>query len=55
MNNEYIAHVRKNDDGTWEHPHLLLTHLIDTSKLSKFDANVLAAWLKRWKDEEKNY
>ena len=33
--NEYIAHVRKNDDGIWEQPHLLSTHLYDTSKLAE--------------------
>ena len=35
MNKEYIAHVRKNDDGAWEKPHLLSTHLNNTSKLAE--------------------
>lgn len=35
MDNEYIAHVRKNDDGTWASPHLLSTHLNDTSELAE--------------------
>ena len=35
MNNKFIAHVRKNDDGTWASPHLLSTHLNDTSKLAE--------------------
>jgi len=35
MNKEFIAHVRKNDDGTWASPHLLSTHLNATSKLAE--------------------
>lgn len=27
MNIEFIAHVRKKDDGAWDSPHLLSTHL----------------------------
>lgn len=44
MNNEFIAHVRKNDDGTWASPHLLSKHLDDTARLAetyaaKFDSS----------------
>lgn len=35
MDNEYIAHVRKNDDGAWASPHLLSAHLNNTSKLAE--------------------
>ena len=35
MKNEFIAHVRKNDDGTWTSPHLLSKHLEGTSKLAE--------------------
>ena len=35
MVNEPIAHVRKNDDGTWADPHLLVKHLADTANLAK--------------------
>jgi CRISPR-associated endonuclease/helicase Cas3 len=43
MNTEFIAHVRKNDDGTWASPHLLSRHIEDTAKLAesftaKFDS-----------------
>jgi CRISPR-associated endonuclease/helicase Cas3 len=43
MNNEFIAHVQKNDDGTWAPPHLLSKHLNDTARLAetyaaKFDS-----------------
>ena len=31
----FIAHVRKNDDGTWASPHLLLKHLEGTAKLAE--------------------
>lgn len=35
MDNEYIAHVRMNDDGTWASPHLLSKHLVDTARLAE--------------------
>jgi CRISPR-associated endonuclease/helicase Cas3 len=35
MNNEFIAHVRKNDDGNWASPHLLSKHLDDTARLAE--------------------
>ena len=35
MNYEFIAHVRKNDDGTWASPHLLSKHLDDTARLAE--------------------
>ena len=35
MNDEFIAHVRKNEDGTWAPPHLLSKHLDSTAKLSE--------------------
>ncbi len=31
MNKEYIAHVRKNKDGSWAEPHILSEHLRDTA------------------------
>jgi len=45
MVNEFIAHVRKNDDGTWAKPHFLVEHLADTAYLAetfaaKFDSAV---------------
>nr|WP_202945743.1 CRISPR-associated helicase Cas3' [Acetonema longum] len=33
--NEFIAHVRKNDDGTWASPHLLSQHLDGTAGLAE--------------------
>lgn len=38
INNEFIAHVRKNDDGTWAFPHLLSKHLDDTVRLAEIYA-----------------
>ena len=35
MEKEFIAHVRKNEDGTWASPHLLSRHLEDTAKLAE--------------------
>lgn len=35
MNDEFIAHVRKNDDGNWASPHLLSKHLDGTAKLAE--------------------
>jgi CRISPR-associated endonuclease/helicase Cas3 len=35
MNGEFIAHVRKNDDGTWSSPHLLLEHLYKTAIIAE--------------------
>lgn len=34
-NDEFITHVRKNDDGIWTSPHLLSEHLDDTAKLAE--------------------
>lgn len=37
MNKEFIAHIKKNPDGSWAEPHLLKDHLNSTAKLaSKF-------------------
>lgn len=38
MADNYIAHVRKSDDGTWELPHLLSEHLNNTALLSQLFA-----------------
>jgi CRISPR-associated endonuclease/helicase Cas3 len=35
VNKEFIAHVRKNNDGTWASPHLLSEHLDGTAKLAE--------------------
>lgn len=35
MDREFIAHVRKNADGTWATPHWLSEHLEGTAKLAK--------------------
>jgi len=35
MNNEFIAHVRKNEDGTWASPHLLSEHLDETARIAE--------------------
>ncbi|MGE5558350.1 MAG: CRISPR-associated helicase Cas3' [Bacillota bacterium] len=34
MNKDFIAHVRKNPDGTWSSPQLLSAHLENTAKLA---------------------
>ena len=39
MYEELIAHVRKNEDGTWAAPHKLLEHLENTSKRTEINAN----------------
>jgi len=39
MCEELIAHVRKNEDGTWAAPHKLLAHLEDTAKRAEMNAN----------------
>lgn len=39
MYEELIAHVRKNEDGTWAAPHKLLEHLENTSKRAEINAN----------------
>ena len=31
---EFIAHVRQNEAGSWEKPHLLKEHLDGTAKLA---------------------
>jgi CRISPR-associated endonuclease/helicase Cas3 len=37
MNKNFIAHIKKNPDGSWAEPHFLKDHLLDTAKLaSKF-------------------
>ncbi|MBU0560664.1 MAG: CRISPR-associated endonuclease Cas3'', partial [Bacteroidetes bacterium] len=37
MKKEFIAHVRRKDDGSWKSPHLLVEHLNETAnKASKF-------------------
>jgi CRISPR-associated endonuclease/helicase Cas3 len=35
MDNQFIAHVRKNGDGTWAEPHFLVKHLHATAKLAE--------------------
>ncbi|MCS7464513.1 CRISPR-associated endonuclease Cas3'' [Paenibacillus doosanensis] len=35
MNKEFIAHVVKNDDGSWSHPHLLSQHAEETARLAE--------------------
>jgi len=35
MCEEFIAHVRKNDDGTWTEPHRLSDHLDNTARLAE--------------------
>lgn len=35
MSKKYIAHVRRNDDGTWASPHLLSVHLNETAILAE--------------------
>ena len=34
---ELIAHVRKNEDGTWAEPHELLVHLDNTAKRAEIN------------------
>jgi len=38
-NNEWIAHVRKDDEEKWDFPHLLLDHLKGTASLAEQFAN----------------
>lgn len=38
MSKNFIAHVRKNEDGTWALPHRLSEHLAGTSKLAEMFA-----------------
>lgn len=38
MSNEFIAHVRKNDDDTWASPQLLSEHLTGTARLTELYA-----------------
>jgi CRISPR-associated endonuclease/helicase Cas3 len=35
VDNEFIAHVRKTDDGNWAPPHILRHHLEDTARLAE--------------------
>ncbi len=35
MNCEYIAHVRKKEDGTWAPPHKLSDHIEETARLAE--------------------
>lgn len=39
MENEFIAHVRKNDDNGWAPPHTLSKHLLDTARLAELFAS----------------
>lgn len=39
MKENIIAHVRKNDDGTWAPPHRLSDHLINTARLAELYAD----------------
>lgn len=39
MDNEFIAHVCKHNDGIWASPHLLSKHLEGTAKLAEAHAN----------------
>ena len=34
MTQKLIAHVKKNDDGTWDTPHGLVDHLTETAELA---------------------
>jgi CRISPR-associated endonuclease/helicase Cas3 len=34
MNKNFIAHIKKNPDGSWAEPHLLSEHLNSTAKLA---------------------
>jgi CRISPR-associated endonuclease/helicase Cas3 len=43
MNKKYIAHVRKNEDGTWAIPHWLSEHLEGTAKLAETFADVFCS------------
>lgn len=38
MNNEFIAHVRKNDNDNWDSPHLLSEHSAGTARLAEKNA-----------------
>ena len=38
MDNNFIAHVRRNDDDTWAPSHLLSEHLVGTAKLTELYA-----------------
>ncbi|CEO88585.1 CRISPR-associated endonuclease Cas3'' [Syntrophaceticus schinkii] len=38
MSKNFIAHVRKNEDGTWASPHRLSEHLAGTSNLAEMFA-----------------
>ncbi|MBS3978042.1 MAG: CRISPR-associated endonuclease Cas3'' [Syntrophomonadaceae bacterium] len=38
MSGKFIAHVRKNDDGTWAPPHMLLDHLEKTALIAEKNA-----------------
>jgi CRISPR-associated endonuclease/helicase Cas3 len=40
---EMIAHVRKNEDGTWAEPQCLIEHLEGTAKLARCNANKFAS------------
>ena len=39
MNNEFIAHVLRNDNGSWASPQLLSVHLENTAKLAEAFTN----------------
>jgi CRISPR-associated endonuclease/helicase Cas3 len=38
MSDKFIAHVRKNNDGTWAPPHMLLDHLEKTAETAEKNA-----------------
>lgn len=35
MGEEFIAHIRRNEDGTWASPHRLLAHILGTANLTE--------------------
>jgi CRISPR-associated endonuclease/helicase Cas3 len=39
MITEFIAHIKKNTDGSWSEPHLLKNHLVNTAKKASEFAN----------------
>lgn len=39
MKKDFIAHIKRNPDGSWAEPHLLKNHLQDTSKIASEFAN----------------
>lgn len=39
MKEQFIAHIKKNPDGSWAEPHLLKNHLTNTAKKASEFAN----------------